>query len=280
MKKTFLAKRNALISSASFSWGGVALLGVVFVVFLRVLFPDIFWTLSVPVFRTSDALASANHSFFAKFNDAAALTEKYEILLKENEALASENLLLSKKISSLMSLDGTSGMSPAQSSSIVAGIIARPPMSPYDTLVLAEGSRAGVTVGMEAFGAGGVPLGIVADVSSNTARVVLFSASGVSTSGWVGKDNVAITLYGMGGGALSASLPRAAGIVVGDIVYVPGPGMLPVGAVSRIDGGPSSPSVTLRISPSINIFSISDVRLRSTGPTLYTSILSATTTSL
>ena len=38
-------------------------------------------------------------------------------------------------------------------SGILAGVVARPPESPYDTLVLAAGKNAGVTLGMEVFGA-------------------------------------------------------------------------------------------------------------------------------
>ena len=59
-------------------------------------------------------------------------------------------------------------------SGIIAGIVARPPASPYDTLVLSAGSEEGVTLGMEAFGAGGVPLGVVSSVLANFSRVTLF----------------------------------------------------------------------------------------------------------
>jgi len=278
MKKTSLAKRNALISATNLSWGSAALLGVILLLVLRVSLPDIFWTLTAPAFRASDAVAAANHSFFTNFSDAKSLAEKNEILVRENASLAFENTILHKKISSLSALLGSSEKQVAQAPSIIAHVIARPPMSPYDSLVVAQGAHAGVTPGMEAFGAGGVPLGVVASVTSNTARIVLFSSSGVSTTGWVGKNNTAIVLNGAGAGVLTASLPRSADIVVGDTVFVPGPGLIPVGVVSRVDGDPSSPVVVLRILPTQNLFSVTDVLLRSTGSALFTSILTATTT--
>ena len=64
---------------------------------------------------------------------------------------------------------------------------------------------------------------------------------------------------------MSASLARSASVVVGDTVFGPGPGMLPIGTVARIDDDPSSPSLTLHIMPKINLFSVSWVVVRDTG---------------
>jgi len=227
-----------------------------------------------PLFKMSDGIAGASHKFFAGFSNTAELALKSEKLANENNALASENNALRQKIANLSVVLGESG-----ASGIMAEVVARPPQSPYDTLVLAQGSRAGVTKGMEVFGAGGVPLGIITKVSSDYSRAVLFSASSVSTAGWVGKNNVAVTLQGAGGGAMTATLSRSAGIAEGDIVFVPGPGMLPVGVVQRVDGEQSSPVVTLLIAPALNLFSVTVVLLRETGAT-FASSPTATSTSL
>ena len=61
-----------------------------------------------------------------------------------------------------------------EESGILAGVVARPPVSPYDTLVLAAGRVDGVEVGMEAFGAVGVPVGVVSSVLEDFSRVTLF----------------------------------------------------------------------------------------------------------
>ena len=104
---------------------------------------------------------------------------------------------------------------------------------------------------------------------SDFSRVTLFSAPGVITNGWVGAGNVPLIIKGAGAGVLNASVPRSAGIFVGDIVFVPGPGMLPVGVVMRADSDPASPSVTLRIMPTINLFSVAWVTMRDTGVKLF-----------
>jgi cell shape-determining protein MreC len=269
MKKTFLVRRNALLSSTNISWGTIALIAAIFFLLGRFFAPNIFWYAFTPAFRISDALAQKSHSFFSSFRDAAALASANEQLVRGNALLTLQNESLRQKIESITGLaDETWG--------ITAGVIARPPESPYDTLVLAAGSEEGVAPGQEAFGEGNIPLGVVSSVHSHFSRVTLFSAPGTSLLGWVGHERLPLVLKGTGAGSLSASVPRSAGVIVGDIVSVPGPGALAIGTVTRIDSDPSSPSVTLRILPSLNLFSITWVMVRDVGGALRGAFSSST----
>ena len=264
MKKTFLAKRNAIFSSENISWGTFALSISVLFLLLRLLAPNFFWQIFTPMFRMSETVSEKSQAIFNSFKDTAELASQNEKLTNDNAALANENRTLLQKIKNI------SGFAP-DVRGIVAGVIARPPESPYDTLVLAKGSNDGIELGMEAFGvsvqadAGVVPLGVVSMVLSNFSRVTLFSAPRMTVNGWVGHDGLPLSITGAGAGAMNASVPRSAGIEVGDIVFAPGPGMLPVGNVIRVDNEPHSSSVALRIMPLLNPFSIAWVELRSTG---------------
>lgn len=273
MKKTFLAKRNALLSSTSVSWGTFVLACVVLMLLTRLLAPNIFLYVFAPVFRAADMMAAQSHSFLNSFGDTAALALHNEQLADENTALTNENRGLLQKIINLETLFDTS-MGRNKVPGILAGVVVRPPESPYDTLVLAAGSSAGVTRGMEAFAGGGVPLGIVSSVTNDFSRVTLFSAPGAVTQGWVGRANLPIDIIGAGAGTMNASLTRSADVAVADVVFVPGPGMLPIGSVVRIDSDPSSPDITLRIMPALNLFSLAWVELRDTGRTVFTSATS------
>lgn len=275
MKRTFLAKRNALLSSTSLSWGVGAFIFALLTLFLRLLAPNLFLQAFTPVFHISKNIAGESHLFFSSFGDAAALTVRNEQLSRENAALASENQALVEKEASVNALLSAV---PSRTAGILAGVVARPPESPYDTLVLDAGEDAGVAVGQEAFGEGGVPLGVVSVATAGFSRVTLFSSPSAVTHGWVGKANVPVTLAGAGGGSFSATLSRSAGVAVGDTVFVPGPGQLPIGTVVRIDSDPSSPGVALRIIPKINPFSVSWVLLRDTGSALRDSFSIATST--
>ena len=261
MKRTYLAKRNALFSSANFSYGAYALTLVVCILFLRLLAPNFFWSMFAPVFRTADTFSERSNAILNGFKDTAELALKNEKLKNENTALALQNYSLLKKIESL------SGLQPF-GKGIVAGVMVRPPTSPYDTLALSAGSKDGITLGMGVFGEGNVPLGVISAVHENFSRATLFSAPEMSINGWVGRSSVPITINGAGAGVMNASAPRSADISAGDIVYVPGPGMLPIGNVARVDSDSSSPSVTLRIMPALNLFSVAWVSIRDTGISL------------
>ncbi len=264
MKKTSLARRNALLLSGSLSWGALAFAFAVAMLLLRLLAPNLFWQAFAPVFQVSDTIGAKSHSFLTSFSDAAALAGQNEKLASENAALANQNAALLQKVANLSALLGDTGVAKS-APSILAGVVARPPESPYDTLVLAAGEKEGVVLGMEAFGDGGVPIGVVSKVESDFSRVTLFSSPGMLTSGSVGHGNLPLTLSGAGAGALTASAARAADVAVGDTVFVPGPGMLPIGSVVRIDSDPLSPGVTLRIKPAVNPFTLAWVQLRATG---------------
>jgi len=202
----------------------------------------------------------------SSFSDASALTAQNERLMQENAALVAENQALLQKAVATRDLP----------LGILAGVVARPPESPYDTLVLAAGTSAGVEPGQKAFGAGGVPLGIVSAVSDDFSRVTLFSAPDVVTSGWVGSASLPLSIKGAGAGVMGATASRSAAIAVGDTVFAPGPGQLPIGTVARIDSDPSSPVVTLRIKPALNLFSIAWVTLRDTGAGFSVSVATST----
>jgi cell shape-determining protein MreC len=260
MKRTFLSKRNALFSSAGISWSAGVLVFALVVLFVRLLMPNLFWVAFSPLFKSADALSAQSHFFLQHFSDAAALASKNEQLMNENTALASENQALSQKMLSISALQDVS-------TGILAGVVARPPESPYDTLVLATGSDGGVVVGMEVFGREGTPLGVISTVTTNFSRATLFSSPNMNTLGWIGHTAIPLSITGAGAGAMNAIASRSAGIATGDVVFVPGPGMLPVGTVIRVDSDSSSPSVALRIQPIRNPFSLSWVLIRDTGAT-------------
>ena len=265
MKKTFLAKRNSLLSSSDVSWGTIAIIFAIVVLVFRITAPNFFWYIITPAFRSAGVLSEKSNFLVNSFGDTAKLASQNEKLMEENAALASENQSLSQKIESIFALSSPQTMERNIPSGILAGVVARPPESPYDILVIAAGKNEGITVGMRAFGIGSVPIGIISSAFDDFSQITLFSAPSVKTEGWVGNDNLPVNISGAGAGAMNAVVARSAGIEVGDIVFASGPGMLPIGTVVRIGGDLSSPSVTLRIQPVFNPFSIAWVVIRDIG---------------
>jgi cell shape-determining protein MreC len=209
--------------------------------------------------RAGNALSAGAGGVFARFADARALARENRDLRDENDAIAIENRTLAERLADLTSLLGTT--TPV-ADGIAAGVLARPPTVAYDTLIVNGGTDAGIAPGMAAYGPGGVPLGVVTETTRAHARVTLLSAPGMETDAWVGAGRAPIALKGAGGGAFAASVPQGAAIVAGDLVYVAGPGAIPVGRVARINEASSDPAVTLSIRPVANPFSITWILVR------------------
>jgi cell shape-determining protein MreC len=187
MKKTFLARRNALLSSTTgLSWGLVALACVLLLVLVRFVAPNFFLHLSTPFSTASSATNGKVRAFVAGFRNTSALAERNTQLVYENQALAFENQTLIARIEDMGKF-----ADPALPEGVMAGVLARPPESPYDTLVLSSGLDDGIALGMRVFGPGGVPIGTISQVTADFSRVTLFSSPGVVTGGWVGETWVA-----------------------------------------------------------------------------------------
>ena len=276
MKRTYLAKRNAFFSRENITPGSLAMAFALIALFTRVVLPDAFFAIITPATRVSSNISNYAHFVLSSFDNAALLEKQNENLTNRNISLTNENQALAQKLSDISPLlDGSTSKE-----GIIAGVITRPPESAYDTLLVNVGEASGSSVGMEAFGARGVPIGLVTATSAKSSRVTLFSAPNISINAWVGKNKLPILLRGAGGGAFNAVVPRTAMVTAGDLVYIPGPGALPIGSVARVDSDSSSPSSNLRIQGGTNIFSITWIELRDAGKVVEDALASASSTQL
>lgn len=253
MKRTYFGRRNALISRGTALIGGAFALVALIILVLRLAFPSALVSVATPLWKLSAAAGEAFHAGAASFASPAALQRALDTARAQNDALTNQNKTLAAQVVDLQNLLGSrTDVPPA----VLASVLTRPPESPYDTLVIDQGSRATIAPDALVTGPGGVPVGKVVSVNAASARVLLFSAPGTATNAWVGQHNVPITLTGAGSGAFDATVPKDANIVVGDSVYVADGGAAAMGTVVRLDSDPSSTSVTLRIQPLVNPFSL------------------------
>lgn len=245
--KTQFSRRASVVTPAR----ALIALGVVILLLIALLvrfaFPGTISSLAKPLWSAGEA-ATELVPIDGAHPSIATLEE-------ENAALANENELLRARLR-----DVGAERSLPQDSGTLAGVLARPPLSPYDTLVLDQGSEDGITEGSLVY-AQGVPIGTIAEAGSATSRALLFSAPERITEGWIGENRLPVTLIGAGSGVFEADVPRETPVAEGDLVYIPGPGALPVGKVERVASQPSSPRAQLRIRPLVNPFALTWVRI-------------------
>ncbi len=150
---------------------------------------------------------------------------------------------------------------------ILAGVVSRPPRTPYDTLVIDVGSAQGLVVGDLVSAGGTAFIGTVSQVYSTTARVELFSAPGETHDGLLSTsidNSVPIILEGQGAGSLMARVPVGVAVAVGDAVVLPGVATGLFGAVSHIEMKTGESFKTIFVHLPVNLFSIRYVEVLKT----------------
>jgi len=257
-----LATRNALFRDRRLIGGALCVLIALVVVLVRLVAADTLVDVTAPFVRTSAAVSETTGSFFSSFTERMALVAERDNLAHQVDALSARERGLMEELADVRKLLGDRTEVP---DALPASVLMRPPVAPYDTFVVDAGSVDNVVVGASVAGPGGIPLGTVSEVSNRTARIVLFSASGQETEGWVGEERIPITLVGEGAGAFSARVPRETPIAVGDVLIIPGFASTPIGTVRKVESDPSSPFSSVLITPFVNPFSITWVTISSSG---------------
>lgn len=255
MKKKSFQKRSSSFLASGLSTRSIIIICVlVLILLIRIIFPSFFSFLTSPLFGIGTSLTSGVKGMTSGFQNAITLQAQIDALTKENTALVNENRALKTEIADTDEFEEVS----------VAGVIARPPLAPSDTVLVSRKSIGRVEENMLVVAEGGVPIGTVGGANNNSIQVLLFSMRGRELEAWVGEDREAIRLVGQGSGAFVSTVSKDFAVAVGDEVYIPGPGARPIGTVSEIVVDPSSPTSLLRINPYVNIFSLTQVGITST----------------
>lgn len=243
--KSFRRPKNSFSPYArlALSIGG----GVVLVlILLRVFFPGVLYALASP-FWYAGSFATEQ---IGSFEDAQQLFRENQTLKEETLRLQNENSILKEQLQEL-------GL--YESQGVKAGVLARPPLAPYDVLIVSLSAPS--FVGALVYGPGGVPIGEVESISGTEAHIGLYSRSGRVTEGWLGEERLPVSVVGEGSGSFSITLPQETPVSLGDEVFIPGPGALMIGTVARINTHQASTEKTLIVRPLVNPFSISFVTL-------------------
>jgi cell shape-determining protein MreC len=231
---------------------GIGAIVIFILVLLRIFVPSVLGMISRPFWSIGEVFSSIVHTT-ASTDSKASLVKARDQLTADTTSLTAQNAALQAKVTDLTALLGTRTETVK---GVVASVLARPPIAPYDVLIIDQGTNAGVRIGAEVQGAGGTPIGTVGETDARQSRVTLYSTHGIETDGWVGQGRIPVTLTGAGAGAFTATVPKEAGIHVGDGVYFAGAGAFPIGTIVSVEADPSSPSVDLDVHPYTNPFSL------------------------
>lgn len=174
----------------------------------------------VPIYGVADWLGHSVAVFPSFFMGKPELISENERLKKELAAARMSNgmyTVLEDENAELRTLLGDEGESPRTA----AGVVARPPFVPYDTLIIDRGRRDGIVSGGTVYRQNDEVIGVIGRVFEHSALVTLLSSPGVESTVYIIGPDIYTTAYGEGDGTIRVSVPQGIVLTVGDIVILP-----------------------------------------------------------
>lgn len=166
----------------------------------------------------------------------------YGLLVEENESL--------RKAAHTASL----------SKGVVGRVLARPPRTHYDTLLIDVGVDDGVKENDLAV-LNGFVLGRVVSVGASDATVELFSAPGTTQDVVVGTPHAVVVAKGVGGGAFEFSVPQGVKVSAGDAIRFQSSDTMALGVVRHVTLNARDTSTTVRASIPFSFSDIDFIRI-------------------
>jgi len=211
--------------------------------------PALFTSIAVPFWRAQFSIESG--SLLSSLS-----------LLRENEELKRELLLNSTKMTTVEYLDLENAQlrkllhSTSSKQYILSAILKRPPLYPYDELIIDIGSDRNISTTSIVYAEGDIPIGRVTDVFGKSSKVILFSSPGEKNEVLIGDKNILAEANGVGGGQFEVELPKGAIVNVGDFVVLATLDSRPFGKVVSVDTSSSLPFQKVLFSVPINLYQL------------------------
>ncbi len=218
--------------------------------------------------------------FFSFANAADALFDQTEGLFQTKKSLLRENVILKQKIKVLEESIGSVatvqkeneelksilGRLPDGKHVVLSRVLSRPQATPYDTIIIDQGSTSGIVVGDMVLADGAYAVGRVVDVASNKATVSLFSTPEEETPATLANANLAVTLVGRGGGNFTLTLPREVEVIPDEYIIAFDGRAYVVGEVLKELSDPRDPVKTIIVRSPVNFWHMSWVQVLTDTP--------------
>lgn len=217
----------------------------------RIAYP--FWSAQFSVRNGADTFLAAVRSKQSLAEENSRLTR----VVNATESLRLENVALRDENETLKTILGR----PTPEYSVIAAVLARPAVSPYDTIVVDVGRSAGVFSGDLVLSEAGVAVGTVTQSNERTSIVTLFSSPGLETQVFIGPRALSAIATGHGAGNFEVHLPRGVEIEEGDAITMPGINPRVFAVAEKIIGDPADPLQTILFKNPMNFSEIRFVEI-------------------
>ena len=173
-----------------------------------------------PIWKAENVVTNIFRQGVANWRSRQTLIDENMLLKEQLTSLELQSTALNlarDREESLLALLGRK----ADAQGVIAGVLTRPPQSPYDLIVIDAGSDEMISPGSIVTLPEGPLLGVVSELLSSSAKVRLFSTAGEKTEAILERHSVPVILEGNGGGNFRIVLPRDTEVEVGDRIISP-----------------------------------------------------------
>jgi len=219
-------------------------------------------TVVAPVNATKTWVKESGASLPQYFRNRSELVDEISELRSRLAVTSGDHFTLqtlAKENRELRSLLGDEG-----DERIVAGIIGRPGVLPYDMLMIDQGTSDGIYEGAPVYIGENTVIGIVKNATTFSSLVELITTSGFESTVYIIGPDIYTNAVGVGGGQVRVGVPQGIALSEGDLVVLPSVTSGVYGAVSVVQSEPTRPEQYGFVSPKTPL---SSIRLVSVGRT-------------
>ncbi len=137
---------------------------------------------------------------------------------------------------------------------VLAAVLEKPFLSPYDTLIVDAGSADGIARGDKVLADdASTYIGYISDVFDNQSKITLYSSPGEKVEVLIGTNSVLKEALGAGSGNFTVEMPREADVKEGDSIVIPSISPNVFGVVEKINFKEADSFQTVLFKNPINI---------------------------
>lgn len=257
MKKfSSITRVNSRRTSQNKKLRTIALTALVCIVLLFLL-PRVFVVVAsvivAPVNSVKHWVTDSSASLPQYFRNRSELVEELKTLRSEVSLTGNKFTIkaLEKENETLRSLLGN-----AENERILAGIIGRPGVLPYDSLMLDRGKNDGIIQGAPVFIGEDTVIGVVKNATAHTSLVELITTDGFQATVYIIGPDIYTNALGIGGGQMRVGVPQGITLTEGDLVVLPSVDSGVYGEISVVQSEASRPEQYGYVSPKMPIASI------------------------
>lgn len=256
-KSSLITKASSRRTSRNKVFARIVVGGLVvslLVIFVPKLVTSIAHVFLTPIHVTESWLLNSKDSLPYFFRDRKELVSEIRQLKSKPPETVEDKLIinrLQKENSELRTL-----LNDDTEERIVAGVIGRPNVVPYDVLVIDKGEVDGIMVGAPVFVGSDAVIGVVESVASHSSVVELVTSPAFEATVFIYGPDIYTTAVGVGGGVLRVGVPQGIVLSEGDVVVLPSVESGVFGGIVAVESLSTQPEQYGFVTPNIPINSL------------------------